>query len=222
MVHMTRVKTRYSNPNLSVMPGADGDVARPRTFPNVRRRPMRARPITVLAAMAAVTLVIAGCDEAIVEAKVPAKVSSKPVHGAPDRPAQPAAAGRTAARRRHDARATAGSAGLRVRWTAGAHPAGDRRSRRQRGHPVGSHPRPQDPSAGLQRQYPDRRHRIGGQALHRRRSAAGRIRGQDHLSPDDRQALDVMLQSSDDGAAEKFWGQGGGDAIITRSRAGTD
>ncbi|BBZ45044.1 hypothetical protein [Mycobacterium parmense] len=35
------------------------------------------------------------------------------------------------------------------------------------------------------------------------------------LSPDDRQALDVMLQSSDDGAAEKFWAQGGGDAIIT-------
>jgi hypothetical protein len=36
------------------------------------------------------------------------------------------------------------------------------------------------------------------------------------LSPDDRQALDVMLQSSDDGAAEKFWDQGGGDAIITQ------
>ncbi len=35
------------------------------------------------------------------------------------------------------------------------------------------------------------------------------------LSADDRQALDIMLQSSDDGAAERFWGQGGGDAIIT-------
>ena len=31
--------------------------------------------------------------------------------------------------------------------------------------------------------------------------------GKTHLSPDDHQALDVMLQSSDDGAAEKFWGQ---------------
>ena len=35
------------------------------------------------------------------------------------------------------------------------------------------------------------------------------------LSADDRQALDIMLQSSDDGAAERFWGQGGGAAIIT-------
>ncbi|BBX66212.1 putative lipoprotein LppW [Mycobacterium saskatchewanense] len=39
--------------------------------------------------------------------------------------------------------------------------------------------------------------------------------GKTTLSADDRQALDVMLQSSDDGAAERFWGQGGGDAIIT-------
>jgi len=38
--------------------------------------------------------------------------------------------------------------------------------------------------------------------------------GKAALSSDDRQALDVMLQSSDDGAAEKFWDQGGGDAII--------
>ncbi len=35
------------------------------------------------------------------------------------------------------------------------------------------------------------------------------------LSADDRQALDIMLQSSDDGAAEKFWGQDGGSGIIT-------
>ncbi len=39
--------------------------------------------------------------------------------------------------------------------------------------------------------------------------------GKTALSPDDRQALDVMLQSSDDGAAERFWAQDGGDAIIT-------
>ncbi|MGA7050978.1 MAG: hypothetical protein WBZ37_06830, partial [Mycobacterium sp.] len=36
------------------------------------------------------------------------------------------------------------------------------------------------------------------------------------LSPDDRQALDTMLQASDDGAAEKFWGRDGGSAIITQ------
>ncbi len=36
------------------------------------------------------------------------------------------------------------------------------------------------------------------------------------LSSEDHQALDVMLRSSDDGAAERFWGQDGGDSIITQ------
>lgn len=35
------------------------------------------------------------------------------------------------------------------------------------------------------------------------------------LSPAEHQTLDVMLRSSDDGAAEKFWSQGDGSAIIT-------
>lgn len=39
--------------------------------------------------------------------------------------------------------------------------------------------------------------------------------GKAALSADARQALDIMLQSSDDGAAERFWGQGGGAAIIS-------
>ncbi|WAI55351.1 hypothetical protein OUZ54_04485 [Mycobacterium avium subsp. paratuberculosis] len=39
--------------------------------------------------------------------------------------------------------------------------------------------------------------------------------GKAALSADDRQALDIMLQSSDDGAAERFWDQGGGAAIIS-------
>ena len=39
--------------------------------------------------------------------------------------------------------------------------------------------------------------------------------GRAALTADDRQALDIMLQSSDDGAAEKFWAQGGENAIIT-------
>lgn len=43
------------------------------------------------------------------------------------------------------------------------------------------------------------------------REAAGRTA----LTPDDRQAVDLMLRSSDDGAAERFWGQEGGNAIIT-------
>lgn len=39
--------------------------------------------------------------------------------------------------------------------------------------------------------------------------------GKAALSAEDRQALDIMLQSSDDGAAERFWAQGGENAIIT-------
>jgi hypothetical protein len=40
--------------------------------------------------------------------------------------------------------------------------------------------------------------------------------GKTALTANDRQALDIMLQSSDDDAAEKFWDQGGGDTIITQ------
>ncbi|HYB37417.1 MAG TPA: hypothetical protein VEF72_17840 [Mycobacterium sp.] len=40
--------------------------------------------------------------------------------------------------------------------------------------------------------------------------------GKIKLSPEDRQSLDLMLRSSDDDAAEKFWNQGGGDAIIAQ------
>jgi hypothetical protein len=43
--------------------------------------------------------------------------------------------------------------------------------------------------------------------------------GKTMLSQEDHQALDVMLQSSDDGAAERFWGQDGGDAIVTQIAA---
>jgi hypothetical protein len=43
--------------------------------------------------------------------------------------------------------------------------------------------------------------------------------GKIKLAPEDRQALDLMLRSSDDDAAEKFWNQGGEDAIITQVAA---
>jgi hypothetical protein len=36
------------------------------------------------------------------------------------------------------------------------------------------------------------------------------------LSPDDRKALDLMLEASDDDAGEVFWGRGGGDEIVAR------
>ena len=44
-------------------------------------------------------------------------------------------------------------------------------------------------------------------------------KGQTQLSPADRQALDVMLRSSDDSAAEIFWNRSGGSAIISRVTA---
>lgn len=40
--------------------------------------------------------------------------------------------------------------------------------------------------------------------------------GKTQLTSDDRQALDVMLRSSDDNAAENFWNRSGGSAIIAR------
>ncbi|WP_343599298.1 hypothetical protein [Mycobacterium sp.] len=42
------------------------------------------------------------------------------------------------------------------------------------------------------------------------RQAQGKV----DLSPQDRQALDVMLSASDDGAAERFWNQRGAQAVI--------
>jgi beta-lactamase class A len=44
-------------------------------------------------------------------------------------------------------------------------------------------------------------------------------KGQTQLSPADRQALDAMLRSSDDSAAETFWNRSGGSAIISRVTA---
>jgi hypothetical protein len=43
--------------------------------------------------------------------------------------------------------------------------------------------------------------------------------GRTVLSPADRSAMDTMLRSSDDNAAEAFWNRGGGGAIITRVAA---
>lgn len=43
--------------------------------------------------------------------------------------------------------------------------------------------------------------------------------GKTTLSPADRASLDVMLRSSDDGAAQNFWDRSGGNAIIARVKA---
>jgi hypothetical protein len=44
-------------------------------------------------------------------------------------------------------------------------------------------------------------------------------KGTNPLSADDRQALDSMLRSSDDDAAERFWSRGGAEAVVTRVAA---
>jgi Beta-lactamase enzyme family len=41
-------------------------------------------------------------------------------------------------------------------------------------------------------------------------------KGQTTLSPADHKSLDVMLRSSDDGAAQNFWDRSGGNAVINR------
>ncbi len=44
-------------------------------------------------------------------------------------------------------------------------------------------------------------------------------KGETALSPADRKSLDVMLRSSDDGAAQNFWDRLGGNAVIARVKA---
>ena len=44
-------------------------------------------------------------------------------------------------------------------------------------------------------------------------------KGETTLSPDDRKALDRMLRSSDDSAAQNFWDRLGGNAVISRVKA---
>ena len=167
---------------------------------------MRVRPLTVLTAMAAVTLVLAGCDEAIVEAKAQSKVSSGPVHGAPDRLSQPQPE----------------TVQLRVDTSSGLH------TRIQQATDEAAASRAELSVAVLDRKthvlVSNGNPQIIGTASVAKLFIADDLllhesEGKTTLSPDDRQALDVMLQSSDDGVAEKFWDQGGGDTIITQVAA---
>jgi hypothetical protein len=178
---------------------------------------MRTGPLAVLAAMGVATLVLAGCDEALVEAKT----ASKPVHSAEVR-LEPQSQPKLAAMLMRamtppvapPPAPTAGFTGLQTRIqqaTDEAAAAGailavailDRTTRQlvSNGDPqiVGI--------ASVAKLF------IADDLL------LAEAQGKTALSPDDRQALDVMLQSSDDGAAEKFWGQGGGDAILTQVAA---
>ena len=177
---------------------------------------MHVRSLTVLTAIAAVTLVIAGCDEAIVEAKVPAKVSSKPVKRAPDRPAPPpqlVELMRDGVTMPGPPQAvpSSGFDGLQARIQQATDEAAasgatlsiavlDRKT-----HQLVANGNPQIvATASVAKLF------IADDLL------LHESQGKTALSPDDQQALDVMLQSSDDDAAEKFWDQGGGDTIITQ------
>jgi hypothetical protein len=177
------------------------------------------RPLTVLAAVAAVTLVLAGCDEALLDSEVQAKAPGRPVPSARVRPVPPQpetvqlllgpgtmpvppalSSTRIGSLAAHIQQAideaAAGGATLSVAVL-------DRKTRElvSNGNPqiIGT--------ASVAKLF------IADDLL------LQESQGKTTLSPDDHQALDAMLQSSDDGAAERFWGQGGGDAIITEVAA---
>lgn len=177
---------------------------------------MRARPLTVLAAVAVVTLVLAGCDEALVAPRAQPKASAGAEHSAPGRqsPTQPETVQLLLdSVPMHGPQELSGTVfgGLPVRIQQAIDEAAaagaalsvavlDRKT-----HELVSNGNSQIVgTASVAKLF------IADELL------LAESQGKSALSPDDRQALDAMLQSSDDGAAEKFWAQGGGDAIITQ------
>jgi hypothetical protein len=179
---------------------------------------MRGRPLTVLIAMAVATLVLAGCDEALLEERVQAKQLSEPVPStAPDRPSRqqpetvqllldaatmqskppPLSSTRIGGLAAHIQQAideaAAGGAAVSIAVL-------DRKTREL----VANGNTQVVGTASVAKLF------IADDLL------LAEAQGRTTLSPADRQALDAMLQSSDDDAAEKFWDQGGADAIITQ------
>jgi hypothetical protein len=176
---------------------------------------MHVRPVALLTAMAAVTLVLAGCDEAILEATALNK-AAKPAYSAAgssrsqpklanmllqvgtpaviaERPPEAGFVGVQARIQQATDQAAAAGATLSVAVL-------DRLT-----HQLVSNGNAQIPGiASVAKLF------IADDLL--LQESAGKTA----LSPEDRQAMDTMLQSSDDGAAEKFWGQGGGDVIVSQ------
>lgn len=181
---------------------------------------MRVRPLTLFTATAAVTLVVAASSEALVQAKVynlpvtaPVRVISAPPTSAPPQsatlmlkaatPPQPPEAlpnpafGQLQARVQQAADQAAGSgAALSVAIL-------DRSTRQL----VANGNSQVIGTASVAKLF------IADDLL------LHESERKTPLSTDDRQALDIMLESSDDDAAERFWGQGGGAAIITEVAA---
>jgi hypothetical protein len=174
---------------------------------------MRARPLTLLTATAAVALtVVAGC-----EAKVQAKAYSAPVHPAPGlvSPQPPSQLAELLLEATISPLAQmlpgVGFGGVQARVQQATNEAAasgatlsvailDRAT-----HQLVSNGNSQIPGiASVAKLF------IADDLL------LQESQGKTTLTTDDRQALDVMLQSSDDGAAEKFWGQDGAEAIISQ------
>jgi hypothetical protein len=180
---------------------------------------MHTRPLALLSAMAAVTLVLAGCDEAILEATA-LKKGAAPAYSAPGSlQSQPklanmllaAGAPPALAERPPDPGFNTGLSGVQARIQQATDQAAavgatlsvavlDRFTHQL----VDNGNAPIPGIASVAKLF------IADDLL--LQESAGKTT----LSPEDRQAMDIMLQSSDDGAAEKFWGQDGGDVIVSQ------
>ncbi|OBK90300.1 hypothetical protein [Mycobacterium sp. 1165178.9] len=181
---------------------------------------MRVHPLTLITATAAVTLVVAAGSEALVQAKVynlpvtaPVRVVSAPPTSAPP-PSAALIIGAAAPPQAAQALPSPGFGQLQARV------------QRATDEAAGS-------GAALSVAILDRsthqliangNSQVIGTASVAKLFIADDLllhesEGKAPLSADDRQALDIMLESSDDGAAERFWGQGGGAAIITEVAA---
>jgi hypothetical protein len=180
---------------------------------------MRVRPLTLLTATAAVTLLVAAGSEALVEAKVYSLPVTAPVRVIPQPPPAPPQSATlmleaAAPPQPVQAVPSAGFAQLQARVQRAADEAAaggaalsvailDRSTHQLisngNGQIVGT--------ASVAKLF------IADDLL------LHEAEGKAALSTEDRQALDIMLQSSDDGAAERFWGQDGGAAIISEVAA---
>ncbi|BBZ38472.1 hypothetical protein [Mycobacterium conspicuum] len=179
---------------------------------------MHPRPLALLSAMAVVTLVLAGCDQAILESTALNK-AAKPTYSAPGS-VQPQpkladmllqAGAPPAMAERPPTLGYSGLSGVQARIQQASDQAAaaganlsvavlDRFTHQL----VSNGDAPIPGIASVAKLF------IADDLL------AAESAGKTTLSPEDRQAMDIMLQASDDGAAEKFWGQNGGDVIVSQ------
>ena len=171
---------------------------------------MREQSQSLLTAMGAVLLLLAGCDQALVEAKA----SSKP--GMPDRyssapQSQPVDLLQAITPSAPAALTSTGFDGLQAR----VQQATDQAAASGATISVAILDR------GTRQMVTNGNSQIVGTASVAKLFIADDLllqesQGRTPLSGDDRQALDIMLQSSDDGAAERFWNQDGAGAIVNQ------